>query len=74
MREYGFSNQGIYCNPSLINFLGKFPTQTNFLKQYTYSDFFEISEKERSVCIVFCFVGSCQEATLLPIIDLISHN
>ena len=29
-----------------INYRGKFPTQTNFLKQYTYADFFAISQNE----------------------------
>ena len=35
--------------PSPINYWGKFPTLTNFLKQYTYAEVFEISHKQRSV-------------------------
>ena len=45
-----------------INYWGKFPTQTNFFKQYTYADFFEIPINKRPVCIVLCFVSSCNEA------------
>ena len=50
---------------SRINYWGKFPTQTNFLKQYTYADFSAISQKERPACSVFCFVSSCKEANTL---------
>ena len=52
-----------YSNPSPINYWGKFPTQTNFLKQYNYASFFAISQKEWPVCTVFCFVSSWKEAT-----------
>ena len=38
------------------NYWRKFPNQTNFLKYYTYADFFAILQKERPVFIVFCFV------------------
>ena len=51
-----------YSNPLPINYWGKFPNQTNFLKQYTCADFFAISQKERPVCSVFYFVSSCKEA------------
>ena len=58
-----FFHPGHPCsNPPPINYWGKFPNQTNFLKQYTYADFFAISQKERPVCSVFYFVSSCKEA------------
>ena len=42
--------------PPPINYWGKFPTQKNLLKQYTYGDFFTISQKELSClyCVLFC--------------------
>ena len=42
--------------PAPINYGGKFPTQKRFLKQYTYADFFGISQKEwpRLYCVFFC--------------------
>ena len=51
--------------PSPINYWRKFPTQANFLKQYTYADVFAISQNERPVCIVFCFACSCKETSTL---------
>ena len=51
--------------PSPIIYWGKFPIQRNFLKQYTYANFYAISQKERPVCSVFCFVSSCKEANTL---------
>ena len=30
-----------------------------------YADFFAISQKERPICIVFCFVSSCKETNTL---------
>ena len=42
-------------NPPPINYWGKFPTQKNFLKQYTYGNIFAISQKElpRLYCVLF---------------------
>ena len=47
-----FSTQDILIP---VNYWGKFGTQTNFLKQYTYADIFAMSQKERLVRIVFFF-------------------
>ena len=56
-----------YSNPPTINYWGKFPTETNFLKQYTCADLFAISQKEWPICSGFCLVSSCKEAsTLFP--------
>ena len=42
-----FSIQDIFIpTPTLINYWVKFPTERNFLKQYTYADFFAFSQKE----------------------------
>ena len=57
-----------------ISYWQKFPTQKNFLKQYTYADFFAISQKEQPNSIVFCFVSKHKKANLLPIIDLTPHK
>ena len=57
-----------------ISYWQKFPTQKNFLKQYTYADFFAISQKEHPNSIVFCFVSKHKKANLLPIIDLTPHK
>ena len=54
-----------YSNPLPINYWAKFPTQTNFLKQYFYADFFAILQKKRPVCIVLCFVCLCKEVNTL---------
>ena len=54
-----------YYNPSTINYWGKFPTETNFLKQYTCADLFAISQKEWPICSQFCFVSLCKEASTL---------
>ena len=48
-----------------VNYWGMFPTQKNFFKQYTYADFFEVLINERSICIMFSFVGLCKEANTL---------
>ena len=53
-----------FSNPKPIKYCGKFPNQTNFMKQYTYADFFAISHKEHPVCTVFCFERSCKEANI----------
>ena len=45
----------IPSSPPPVNYWGKFRTQTNFLKQSTYADFFAISKKEPRVFIVFVF-------------------
>ena len=55
---------GPLLSPS-INYWEKYPTQTNFLKQYTCPDIFAISQKERPICSAFCFVSSCKEAKIL---------
>ena len=61
-----FCTQGILIpTPSPVNYCGKFPTQTDFLKQYTYADFCAISQKVRPMCSVLCFVNSCKEANTL---------
>ena len=57
-----------------ISYWQKFPTQKNFLKQYTYADFFAISQKEQPNSTVFCFVSKHKKANLLPIIDLTPHK
>ena len=54
-----------YSNPPTINYWGKFPTETNFLKQYTCADLFAISQKEWPICSGFCLVRSCKEASTL---------
>ena len=54
-----------YSNLPPINYWGKFPFQTNVLKQYTYAAIFAISQKERPICILFCFLSSCKEANTL---------
>ena len=54
-----------YSNPPTINCWGKFPTETNFLKQYTCADLFAISQKEWPICSGFCLVSSCKEASTL---------
>ena len=43
-----------YSNPLPINYWGKFPTQKNSLKQYTYVDFFVSHKRNGLICIVFC--------------------
>ena len=48
-----------------INYWGKFPTQKNFLKQYSYADFFakrttSLKERPRLYCVLFC--NLCKEA------------
>ena len=45
-----------------MNYWGKFSTQTNFLKQYTYADFFGISQREWPICNVFCFLRLFKES------------
>ena len=67
-----------YSNLPPINYWGKFPTQANFLKRYTYADrsdpsvvCFVCKFVQRKQHIVFCFVSSYKEANLLPIIALI---
>ena len=64
-----FSTQDILIPPPTpllpVYNWGKLPTPTNFLKKYTYADFFAISKKERPVCSVFYFVSSCKEANTL---------
>ena len=35
-----------YSNPPPINYWGKFPTKTNFLKQYSCADLLAMSQKE----------------------------
>ena len=37
----------------------------NFLKSNTYADFFAISQKERLVFIVLCFVSLCKDNTFV---------
>ena len=39
-----------------INYWEKFPTQTNFFKQYTYPDFFAIFARRTAClyCVLFC--------------------
>ena len=53
-----------YPNPLPINYWGKFPTETNFLKQYPCAEFFAISQKEWPICSGFCFVSSRKVSTL----------
>ena len=46
-----FSTQDILIpTPSPINYWGKFPNQTNFLKQSPCAEFFAISQKEWPIC------------------------
>ena len=42
--------------PPLINYWQKFPTQTNFLKQYTYADFFYADFFWKGAACLYCFV------------------